>query len=96
MISPTGNAPGTKTNPSTSGACRRARPTEIGSTDPSSASASPWASIRISSCFPTNARFRRHEIACCASMIAARRSSATVGGTAGRARVAALVPGSGE
>lgn len=96
MISPTGSAPGTRTRPSTSGACRRARPTEIGSTVPSSASASPWASTSTSSVWPTNARFLRQEIACCASMIAARRSSATSGGTAGRSSVVAFVPGSGE
>jgi hypothetical protein len=96
MSSPTGSAPGTKTNPSTSGACRRARPTEIGSVPPASSSASPCASISTSILLPTSARFLRHEIACCASMIAARRSSATAAGTAGRSSVAARVPGSGE
>lgn len=96
MSSPTGSAPGTRTSPSTSGACRCARPTEIGSARPVSSSASPTASTSTGSVRPTSARFFRQEIACCASMIAARRSSATAAGTGGRPSSTALVPGSGE
>ena len=96
MSSPTGSAPGTKTSPSTSGACRRARPTEIGSTPPASSSASPTASIKTSSLRPTSARFFRSAIACCASITVLRRSSATSGGTGGAPSRTAAVPGSGE
>ena len=75
---PTGSAPGTKTSPSTSGACRRERPTAIGSLLPNPSSASPTASISTCSVFPTSTWFLRSEIACCASMIALRRSSQRV------------------